>query len=102
MKQTVNQYDFIEEFRNIRPDNFSYAGLISLFDYLEDYEESIGEETELDVIAICCDFSEFPSALDCACIVSNEVFETEEEALEYLMDHTTVIQFDGGIIVQAF
>jgi hypothetical protein len=58
MKQTVNFYDFHDAFKRIRPDNFSYEGLKALFDYLEDYEESCGEEMELDVIAICCDFTE--------------------------------------------
>ena len=58
MKQTVNLYEFRDAFRSIRPDNFSYEGLAVLFDYLEQLGEDIGEEIELDVIAICCDFSE--------------------------------------------
>lgn len=58
MKQTVNLYEFREAFRAIRPDNFSYEGLELLFDYLEQLGEDIGEEIELDVIAICCDYSE--------------------------------------------
>lgn len=58
MKQTVSQYDFRDAFKQCRPDNFSYEGLSALFDYLEQWEEDCGEELELDVIAICCDFSE--------------------------------------------
>ena len=58
MKQTVNVYQFRDAFRSIRPDNFSYEGLATLWDYLDEYEQSTGEELELDVIAICCDFSE--------------------------------------------
>lgn len=58
MKTTVNLYEFRDAFRSIRPDNFSYEGLAVLFDYLEQLGEDIGEEIELDVIAICCDFSE--------------------------------------------
>lgn len=58
MKQTVNLYEFREAFRAIRPDNFSYEGLDILFEYLEQLGEDIGEEIELDVIAICCDYSE--------------------------------------------
>lgn len=41
-----------------RKDNFSYAGLSALFEYCEDREQDIGEEWELDVIALCCDFTE--------------------------------------------
>lgn len=58
MKQTVDFYDFCRAFEQCRPDNFSREGLISLFEYLEQWEEDCGEELELDVIAICCDFSE--------------------------------------------
>ena len=58
MKTTVYFAEFRDHFHEIRPDNFSYQGLRALFDYLEEYEESTGEEVEFDVIAICCDFSE--------------------------------------------
>lgn len=58
MKTTVSIYDFRREFMDIRPNNFSYEGLSILFDYLEELGDSCGEEIELDVIALCCDFSE--------------------------------------------
>jgi len=58
MKQSINSYDFHRAFEQLRPDNFSYDGLNVLFDYLEQYEEDTGEEIELDVIAICCDYAE--------------------------------------------
>ena len=58
MKTTVSVYDFRDAFRSIRPDNFSYEGQGLLFDYFEQFEEDTGQEMELDVIAICCDFSE--------------------------------------------
>jgi hypothetical protein len=58
MKTTVNFSEFRDIFQQIRPDNFSYQGQKILFYYFEEYEESTGEEIELDVIAICCDFSE--------------------------------------------
>lgn len=54
MKTTVYFSEFCDYFRDIRPDNFSYEGLRILFDYLED----IDGDFELDVIGICCDFSE--------------------------------------------
>jgi len=58
MKTTVNFSEFRDSFQEIRPDNFSYDGQRILFDYFEEFEESTGEEIDLDVIAICCDFSE--------------------------------------------
>jgi hypothetical protein len=59
MKTTVNQTDFIDAFKKLRPDNFSYDGLVALYDYLDDFEEDTDEEIELDVIAFCCDYSEW-------------------------------------------
>lgn len=58
MKTTVNFYDFKREFKAIRPNNFTDEGLILLWDYLEEYEQSTGKELELDIIALCCDYSE--------------------------------------------
>jgi len=53
MYKTINLEDFRTEFaRSSYKNNFSYAGLESLFNYLED------DNLELDIIGICCDFSE--------------------------------------------
>jgi len=58
MKQTINFYQFRDAFMNLRPNNFSYEGLTVLWEYFEQYEESTSTEIELDVIAICCDYTE--------------------------------------------
>ena len=59
MKTTVSQTDFVDAFKKMRPSNFSYEGLIALYDYLENFEEDTDKEIELDVIAFCCDYSEW-------------------------------------------
>ena len=58
MKTTIGWGDFVKAFDSMRHDNFTYDGLSALYDYLVQYEDDTGEEIELDVIAICCDFSE--------------------------------------------
>lgn len=59
MRQTINFSDFRAAFvRMNRAENFSHEGLEILFDYLEQYEEDTGQEIELDVIALCCEFDE--------------------------------------------
>ncbi len=59
MKTTVNFSKFCDAFHKAgRDNNFSYDGKRALFDYLEEMEQSTGEELELDVIALCCDFDE--------------------------------------------
>ncbi len=58
MKKTIYASDFIDAFEHAgRRNQFSYAGKQALYDYLTDME-SCGVETELDVVAICCDFME--------------------------------------------
>jgi predicted ArsR family transcriptional regulator len=96
MKTTVSRYDFERAFSDAdRKENFSYEGLKVLFEYLEQYEDDTGEEIELDVIALCCEYSEDTLAA----IASNYGLELPEdededehfEAVEaYLQDHTTV------------
>ncbi|MCD6162597.1 MAG: hypothetical protein J7K40_09325 [candidate division Zixibacteria bacterium] len=57
MKQTVSLGDFRDAFQKMgRGDNFSYEGLEALYDFLEECE---GEDYELDVIALCCAYSEY-------------------------------------------
>ena len=59
MKTHVTLYDFEQAFKNMnRLENFSYPALRVLFEYFEQLEEDLGEEIELDVIAICCDYNE--------------------------------------------
>ena len=59
MKQTINLYQFRDAFRDHdRLDNFSYEGLEVLFESLESFAEDTGTEIELDVIGLCCEFSE--------------------------------------------
>ncbi len=109
MKTTVSSYDFVNAFDQCgRSDQFSRAGRFALFEYLESIEDDTGEEMELDVIALCCDFSEYPTAKKAAeeygweadADASEE--EQEEAALEHLRDNTQVIEYDGGIIIAAF
>ena len=63
----INESDLIDEFKSFRPDNFSPEGLRRLFDYLNDLSDDLGEDIELDVIAICCEYSEYSF---------NEVYQT--------------------------
>jgi len=109
MKQTLNAYDFERAFVTAgRKDQFSYDGKKALFEYLEEYEDCIGEQIELDVVALCCEYSEYESAIECARDYPFDIDEDldedeqEEAALEYLRDHTSVIEFDTGIIIQSF
>ncbi len=59
MIKTITLYDFIEAFRTMgRGNQFTHAALELIFDYIEEYEQETGEQIELDVIALCCEWSE--------------------------------------------
>ena len=101
MKITLNEFEFIAAVRAVRPNNFSIEGLRALFAWLEEVEEDSGYEMELDVIALCCDWEEYPDA-ECAAADYGRKFESEEEAFEFFSENTTLVDFDGGIIVENF
>ena len=111
MKKTINEIEFINEFEKMnRGNNFSMEGKKALFEYIEQYEEETGEEIELDIIALCCEYTEYKTAIECAknynefALSDNELSEekAEEEAIDFLRDRTAVIEFEGGVIVEDF
>jgi len=109
MKTTVTFSDFRQAFKAIRPDNFSHEGLEQLWDYFESYERDTGEEIELDVIAICCEYSEqnWKTIAEDYSIVLDDI-KTEEQqkqhVMNYLCDNTSVIgsTSDDSFIYQNF
>lgn len=102
MKTTVTSHQFVEAFRACgRESQFSRAALFALFEYLEEYENSTGEEIELDPIGICCEWAEYSSAREAASEYGFEA-EGDDEAEMWLGRKTTVVQFDGGLVVQQF
>lgn len=44
-----------------RAKQFSYDGREALYDYLWEVSEDTGQDVELDVIATCCEFVEYPT-----------------------------------------
>jgi hypothetical protein len=59
MIKTISIYDFRDAFKAAgRGAQFSYDGLEVIFDYIESYESDAGEQVELYVIAICCEWAE--------------------------------------------
>ena len=60
--QTVTESMFHDAFvRMGRKDQFSYEGRAALYGYLADLADDTGEPFELDVIGLCCDFTEYES-----------------------------------------
>ena len=61
MINTVTQHEFIDRFisSNTYKNNFSFDGLKTLFDYLEQWEQEMDNQVEFDMVGICCDYSEY-------------------------------------------
>jgi len=100
MIDTITKYSFQDAFHKMgRKDQFSYEGLDALFDYFEMLEEDTDQQIELDVIAICCEYSEYDSLKD----FQND-YGNEYESLEDIENNTTLIKIEDeeGFIVQQF
>lgn len=120
----TTKHSFIEAFRSsdTYKDNFSYEGLEALYDYITQYEDDTGTTIQFDMVAICCEYSEYQTikeafiqynsaeAYDELCELNewdNEDIVEEirnEDALEYLQNNTSVITIEGAdrIIIADF
>ena len=92
MKETVTVYRFRDAFRqsDTYKNNFSYEGLTTLFEYLEELEwEMDGMEFELDVVAFCCDYTEYESLED-----FNTDYSSDDKVytLDDIREETVVIE----------
>ena len=100
METTITATEFIDTFRSsdTYQNQFSYDGLVALFDYFEELESSTGEEIEFDMVAIACDFTEYASITE-----FNESYGSEYKTWEDVYEDATVISTNGdGAIVQNF
>ena len=75
---------------------FSYDGLSVLYEFITEQEYESGIPIEFDLVAIRCDFTEYPS-LDAA--AADYCMHTEE-----LAENTTVLALpdSDGVIIQNF
>ena len=110
MKNTLTTNQVADALYDDKNAGWTYAGAKALAEYLEELEDDMGEEMELDVVAVRCEFTEYESATEAAAdyVDKDEPFEGETEedlekaSLEYLQERTQVVEFDGGIIIQQF
>lgn len=105
MIQTINSSQFHDAFyRMDRGNQFSYEALELIYQFFEDVDPN----TKLDVIAICCEYTESSIeqivrdySIDCDFIEDDEI---ESHVLEYLNEHTIVIGVtdNGDVVYQQF
>lgn len=97
-----------------RGHNFGYAGWNAIGEYLEQLSDGNGEDIEVDIVGICCEYSmsesvqEFWEAQELPRVSYEEWEEMgEDEKLEavqdYLQENTSVVVCEENLIIwQAF
>ena len=90
MIKTISKSDFQDEWNrwDDRKNTFSYDGKNALYDYLEQYEEETGEKIELDIIALCCDYTEYENLADL------QAEYPQVKTIEELQDNTQYIPIE--------
>lgn len=90
MKITINFDGFERAFQRCgRGEQFSYEGLQALFDYLELLESDMGKDIELDVIGLCCEFTEHDNLQ-----IFQDEYGKDYECIEDIENETIVIPID--------
>lgn len=99
--KVLTEDQFVTSFDNAgRGSQFSDSARVALYEYLLDVATDQGKPYELDVIALCCAFAEYPSAAEAA----REYGLDDESELD---ERTTVIpcghdDAPDAVIIAAF
>lgn len=81
--KTINFNDFYDSFSRMQRTQFSYGALKGLYAYYDTLSDDVGEPIELDVIAICCDWTEYTLAeYNDYCSTAFDDFDDLKEALD--------------------
>ena len=95
--------DFCDAFRNHgRDGTFTHAGKRALFDYLEAGEE---ESQELDIIDLCCEYTEadYAEIAEMYNIEADDEEDIEDAVREHLEYRTTIVgEVPGGFVFANF
>jgi len=88
--QTISFSDFCDSFSDSYKNNFSYEGKRALFDYLEEHSEELGEDIELDTVALCCDYTEYENLAE-----YQNNYNDNSQSIEDIENQTEVIKIEG-------
>ena len=105
MIRTIDNIEFVDAFLKMgRTDNFSFKGLVALYEYLEMLGEDLGQPIELDVIALCCEYAEYDNLEEFEADYGREFSNIDKRFKYSIEDTTTMIPIEGtdGFIIQNF
>jgi hypothetical protein len=102
MKITLTTAQAAQQLSEDKYGAWSFYGAYALINHMEELEAELGEELELDVIALRCEYSEYKNAMEAAKLYTDSV-DNEADALIYLQENTEVIEVsEGGLIIRDF
>ena len=99
-KSNLSVYQWCDEWPESRQNQFSYEAKNALYNYLNEYKDQTDEEIEVDIVALCCEYTEYSDMTDYLSehstdIENNDDFESDDEYYQAVMEdleaHTTVI-----------
>ena len=87
---------FCDQFERMgRKDQFTYKGKKALWAHLEETHYDDSNKWELDVVSLCCDWSEYTlKEIFKEYHSSKRTHETPEEVLEWVKENTIVLETD--------
>ena len=97
MKQTLTTYEVAHLLLKDKENNgFTYEGCFALAEYLEQWEQDLGEEIELDVVAIRCEWTEYASLAEAYEDYTQDRDDRSDEFISrYFEERTNLIKFEG-------
>jgi len=116
MKQDLSTYQVADMLCNDDNANWSRLGAFALAEHIEQVEADCGEQWDIDVVGIRCDYSEYSSLVEWAGeyfgadnmpteLTVGDCADADEQAdaiREYIRERGSLIEFDGGVIISAF
>ena len=106
MKTEMTTYECAKALTHDEYANWTRSGAFALVEYLEQIEEDCGTEIEFDPVAIRCEFTEYENLNEFAKEFWSDdchlYWATDDVIRNFIQDQTTLIEFDGGLIVQDF
>ncbi len=108
----LSKYSFVDLFKGDRADQFSRCALEALFEDMEEVAEGMGGDLRVDIVAICCDWTEYegaallrayPNYLPDELSSYDDEGEAVSALIEALKQETQIIELsNGNTLVQAF
>ena len=104
MIRRLNRYGFANAFEGTETysENFSRQGLLAMYEFFEQVEYY--EDREIDVIAICCEFTEYVSLEDFAEDYGRGYSDIDKRFKYPIEDNTAMIRIPNseGFIIMNF